>query len=410
MPYHMEPLTDQFHCTQAMPASQHHQSPPYAPTTAALGGSPTVKVDVPICAIFMVLYILGAVAHMAIFKTNMKRGHKFIMSGMIFGFCMARIMTTMLRIVWATRPTNIRIAIAANIFVAAGVVLLFIVNLIFAQRILRAQHPHAGWGPFAHFGFIALYVLIVITLAMVIIGNIQSFYTLNLNTRRIDRDLILYGGTFYTVISFLPIPIALASLAFPRKQRTEKFGQGRFRNKIIILLAASTLLCLGAAFRVGINYAGGKRPRNHPAHYQDKACFYIFNFVVEILVIYLYIVVRVDKRFHVPNGSHGPGDYSRTAKLANSEEALAEEDARGSGKLEKNIATEEETFDDMTAAEVAASQNSHDHDHQSQSHSDLESGVKQPVSSADGNANAVEDENEKMVAVPAAAHHTTPGS
>ena len=332
-------------------------SPPYLPTTAGLGGAPTISLDVPICAVFLFLYILGAIFHMTFFQLNMRRGHKFIISGLMFGFCMARNVTCTLRIVWACYPTNIRLAIAAQVFVAAGVILLFIINLLFAQRILRAQHPNAGWHPIAHFGFIAIYVLIVVTLAMLITSVIQSFYTLNLNTRRIDRDIQLYGQTFYTIVSFLPIPIALLSLAFPRKQRTEKFGEGRFRHKIYILLLASTLLCLGATYRLGTSFKTPV-PRSEAPAYFSKGAFYAFNFGVEILVIFLYVVVRVDKRFWIPNNSHKAGDYGRGKSgsdmlAAEEKNDLAKEMSRGNGKIERHIGTEEEVFDDMSPEEVA---------------------------------------------------------
>ena len=319
--------------------------PPYPATTAALGGLPTIGLDVPICAVLMVLFIIGAASHMTIFKVNMKRGHKFIISGMMFGFCMSRIVTMTLRIVWAVYPHDAKIAIAANVFVAAGVVLLFVINILFAQRIIRASHPNSGWHPIFHYAFIALYVLIVLTLIMLITSVIQSFYTLNLNTRRIDRAIQLYGGTFYAVISFLPIPLVVGGLIIPRKTRVEKFGTGRFRHKIAILLLATVLLCAGATFRVAVNYAGGKRPRTDPAAYQSKACFYIFNFTVEILVIYLYVLVRVDKRFFVPNGSHGPGDYSRKPE--------ATEFTKDEREGDMHIASEEEVFDDMSTEEMA---------------------------------------------------------
>ena len=322
------------------------EGPPYAVKTAALGGLPTIGVDVAICSVFLVLFLIGAVAHMTIFQLNMKRGHKFIMSGMMFGFCMARIVTQVMRIVWAAYPTNIRVAIAANVFVAAGVVLLFVVNLIFAQRIVRAAHPRSGWHPVFHWFFIGIYVLIVLSLIMLITATIQSFYTLNGNTRRIDRDIQLYGQTFYAIIAFLPIPIVIGGLAIPRRTRLEKFGSGRWRHKIAILLASSALLCLGATFRTGVNFAGGTRPANDPAGYQNKACFYIFNFLLELIVIVLYIVVRVDRRFWVPDGSHGPGDYSRQkAEELNTE-------TRGEGKLESAIAPEEEVFDDLSAEDI----------------------------------------------------------
>ena len=96
-------------------------SGPYPPTTASLGGLPTVGVDVPLCAVFLVLYIIGAVSHMTILQVNLRRGHKFVISGLLFGFCMSRLVTMILRIVWATRPTNLRLGIASNVFVYAGV-------------------------------------------------------------------------------------------------------------------------------------------------------------------------------------------------------------------------------------------------------------------------------------------------
>ena len=257
------------------------------------------------------------------------------MSGLLFGFCMARITSCVLRVVWATRPTNIRLAIAAQIFVAAGVVLIFVINLIFAQRIIRAAHPHSGWHPLFSRLLISIYVLIVVSLVMLITATVQSFYTLNLNTKRIDRDIQLYGQTLFAIVSFLPIPMVVAGLVVPRKTRIEKFGSGRWRSKIYILLTATFLLCLGATFRVGTNYKT-PRPRNNPAPYHNKACFYVFNFVVEILVLILYVVLRVDLRFHVPDGSHGPGDYSGRNKQGT--------DHREGGIGRVN--TEGEVFDD----------------------------------------------------------------
>ena len=301
----MENLSDSIFKEQ----QQRPQHAPYPSENAALGGLPTVGTDVPITSVFLVLYLCGAVANMTILQLNNRRGHKFLMSGMMFGFCMARITTCVMRIVWATRPTNVSVAIAAQIFVAAGVILLFVVNLLFAQRILRAAHPHSGWHPVVHWGFLGTYVLIVITLIMLITANVQTAYTLNKNTKRIDRSIILYGQTFYTIVSFAPFPLVIGGLLIPRKSRLEKFGSGRFRTKITILLTAAFLLCLGASFRVGTNFKT-PRPRDDAPSYYSKACFYIFNFVVEILVLFLYILVRVDRRFHVPNGSKAAGDYS----------------------------------------------------------------------------------------------------
>ena len=50
-----------------------------------MGGIPTKAVDIPVCAVFMVLYIIAGALHMATFQKNKKRGKKFIFGGMMFG-------------------------------------------------------------------------------------------------------------------------------------------------------------------------------------------------------------------------------------------------------------------------------------------------------------------------------------
>jgi hypothetical protein len=291
---------------------QSAKGPPYLPTTAGIGGLPTKNVDDPISAVFLVLFVIGAASHMTIFQINMRRKKKFVMSAMIFGFCMARITTMTMRLVWASHPTNLSVAIAAQVFVAAGVLLLFIVNLIFAQRIVRASHPHWAWAKWFSLAFKLYYASIVVMLVALITCTVQSFYTLSHNTRRIDHDVQLVGGTYFAVSAFLPIPLMLLRLIIPDRPPIEKFGHGRFRTKIVILLFSSVLLTLGAAFRSGVNYV--PRPSNDPAWYDSKECFYLFNFTIEIIVVALYAIVRIDKRFHIPNGSHGPGDYLGISK------------------------------------------------------------------------------------------------
>jgi len=209
-----------------------------------------------------------------------------------------------LRIVWATKQRNTKIAISANIFVAAGTVLLFLINLLFAQRIIRAQHPRLGWHKIFGVFYRLLIVIIVLTLIAMIATVVQSFFTLNANTRRIDRDIQLYGLTFYAFVAFLPIPMVLLGLVLPKRIRTEKFGKGRFRTKIIILTVATMVLSLGACWRCGTAWAKPV-PRAESPWYFSKPFFYVFNFAVEAMVIMLYAIVRVDRRFHIPNGARG---------------------------------------------------------------------------------------------------------
>jgi hypothetical protein len=64
---------------------QKIQGPPYLPTTWALGGTPKKSVDIPITAVFLVLFMISAATHMKIFQRNNKKGHKFLFNAALFG-------------------------------------------------------------------------------------------------------------------------------------------------------------------------------------------------------------------------------------------------------------------------------------------------------------------------------------
>ncbi|RKU49013.1 hypothetical protein DL546_009702 [Coniochaeta pulveracea] len=301
-------MSDTDYVDVEIPAPPPPPPPPYLPPTAQLGGSPNRSVDVPICAVFLVFFICMAATHMTIFQINRKRGHKFFFSAVLFGFCMARIVALTTRIAWALHPRSIGVGIAAGIFTQAGVLLLFVVNLVFSQRILRAYQPTIGWHPIVKYIYLLLLFLVVTLLIMVISATVHMFFTLSPTARSTDRAIQLFCGTGFTVIAFFPIPIILLASLLPRKTRVEKFGQGRFRTKIRLVIFTATLLTLGAAFRLGTAFAAP--PIDRPGWFDSKACFYFFNFTVEAVVIFTYAVMRFDRRFHVPNGSYAPGHYA----------------------------------------------------------------------------------------------------
>ncbi|KAK8058201.1 hypothetical protein PG994_008649 [Apiospora phragmitis] len=288
--------------------------PPYLPNNAQLGGQPTVGVDVPISAVLLAIFLCLAVVHMTIFQKNRRRDHKFVFSAMLFGLSMARTAALTMRIVWANRPTDVQVAIAANILTQAGVIILFIANLFFAQRIVRAYHPSFGWHMATRLVFRFLVASVVACLIMVITCTVHMFYTLDMDARRMDRDVQLVAGTFFAFLAFIPAPAVLIASLTPRRDSrpVEKFGQGRFRSKVRLLLFTSLLLTLGAGFRIGVNF--DLRPANAPAWFHHKACYYTLNFGIEIIVSALYAAVRFDRRFHIPNGASAPGDYSRASR------------------------------------------------------------------------------------------------
>ncbi|KAK8222135.1 hypothetical protein M8818_000306 [Zalaria obscura] len=285
--------------------------PPYRSTTANIGGVPTVPIDVPICAVFIVLFVFGAICHMTLLVTNSRRGHRFRLSGMLFGYNMARITTCVMRIVWATRKTNVRIAIAANVFSNAGVFIAFIVNLVLAQRLCLSVFP--GLRKTFKTAFTALYVLVVLILAASITAIVQSVYTLRTDIHRIDRDIQLTAITMIFVIACLPLPLVLLAVVAARRHPPLPFGAGSWNGKVMTLMTTTLLAVTVAGFRLGTTWET-PRAATDPAWYDARWCYYFFNFVMDIAIIYAFLVARIDKRFHTLSKEEEEA-RSRSAKM-----------------------------------------------------------------------------------------------
>lgn len=186
---------------------------------------------------------------------------------------------------------------------------MFVANITFAQRMLRASQPGLGWNPgFAKF-LKVLYILTVMLLIIAVVAIVHSHYTSDRDKLATDLALELAAMTYFMFLAALPIILIYLAHVIPRTKTIEHFGAGRWKTKVRVLIAGSLLCLFGAAFRTGSQFLHPRRP-DDPAWYHSKACFYIFNFTIEVLVVYLYLITRVDQRFHVPNGSRKYGDYS----------------------------------------------------------------------------------------------------
>lgn len=257
----------------------------------------------------MALYLCSAVTNMTIFQRNRIHGHKFLISLILFIFSMARTVTCILRIVWAAYQRDVQIAIAAMIFNNAGVLILYLVNLIFAQRILRAMHPKIGWKPaLAHF-FRVMYALLAATLIMVIVATVIMFYTVNQSTTRACLDCQRAAVIALFILTTIPLIMVGAAFLLPRSGTTpQPFGVGSTTFKAILLLAAACLAVTISGFKLGTTWQA-PRKRMDPAWYDSRAAYYCFGFMLEIMILCLYIFGRVDKRFHVPDGSSKRKSY-----------------------------------------------------------------------------------------------------
>lgn len=161
--------------------------------------------------------------------------------------------------------------------------------------------------------FKALFILIGATLIILITATIQSSYTLDPKTRENDRAMQLFGSTVLALVATLPLPMVALTLFIPYSPLDE-FGTGRTRTKVVVLLISTTLLSIGAWYRCGIAWHDPV-PRTQPLPgYLGKGPFYIFNFLFEFQTVMMYAILRVDQRWHIPNGAKGPSSYSKPSQ------------------------------------------------------------------------------------------------
>lgn len=295
-------------------SQQQPSGPPYLPHRTALGGIPTTHVDIPICAVLLLLYLLGLLTHALIYRRNRTNDStKFRLSILIIYMCFVRLITMSMRIAWAMHTQNPRLAIASQVFTTAGVLLLYVLNIVFCQRIMRAWHPRFGWKRVTSWAFPVFYATIPLSLVALITAFVQSLYTLDLGAREADHAVQMYGITFFLTVAVFPVPFILVNyLLFLVERRRGKelpvenmfpTMAGDVGKSAGIVVLATLVLVTGMGFRTGTSWAAPRSPSD-PAWYDSKACYYLFNFVTELAVVLLYAAVRVDRLFFV----RGKGD------------------------------------------------------------------------------------------------------
>ncbi|KAG8531290.1 uncharacterized protein KY384_002918 [Bacidia gigantensis] len=283
--------------------------PPYPVHVAQLGGVPNKSLDIPLCSVFMVLFLVGGAGHMTRLQLNLRRGHKFPLSGAMFGFSMARVVACIMRIIWAVYPTNVGISIAAVLFVNLGDLLCCLINILLAQSIVKALHPRVGNHKYFRYFITTSLSLLLVSLCIILGFVVSSYYTLDRKKLNDAKAGSFAGGTYNAFTSLIPIFLILISYHIPRKE-TRNFGKGSMSTKVLILLYGSLALATGFWFRVGSGYMA-PRPVNEPPPWFSKACFYIFYFTIEVSIIWGYLIMRIDLRFYMPAGPDR-GDGSRS--------------------------------------------------------------------------------------------------
>ncbi|KAF4776950.1 hypothetical protein HER10_EVM0010215 [Colletotrichum scovillei] len=293
---------------QTGPPGGPPMGPPDPANGAFPGGIPNKNIDLPVTIMFMVLFMLGAYVHLSIYRRNAKRGHKFLISDIVFDFCMIRTVTCIFRITWSIVSTR-GVVLLALITENGGAALMFAVNIFFAQRLVRSIHPKAGWcTAFSQFSLILLFSVPAFIILNMTSTIIAFFSVGNVDRLETTDDLLKFGSSWNTFLSIFPVLVVSGCLSVPGP-KPEKFGSGSQRVKVALLYLGSFLLITGQSIRLFAVF-NKELPGATPSVIYGKAVFYTTGFFFELIVVALYAVMRVDLRFHVPNGASGPGDYS----------------------------------------------------------------------------------------------------
>ncbi|EME78259.1 uncharacterized protein MYCFIDRAFT_120468, partial [Pseudocercospora fijiensis CIRAD86] len=292
---------------------------PFPPQHQGLGGSPSIYPDVWINLVFLPLFTILGILHFSLFLYNKnKRRVLFPFNAATMGFCATRTIATSLRIAWAHQPRNIHLAMTAQIFVYAGVIILIISNLWWTVRIVRAQNPRLGWSkPIT--ALIPLPIILSVAMILCLIVSVCIiFYLPDPFHQLVGRTIQQTGAALFALWSLLPFPILLISICLARpNSHTDNFGdataglglKNTIPTKIFVCITSALLLASGATFRAITNFAPQIPLEAEPPWYFSKPCFYVFNFTLEISVVAFWLVIRADKIFHTPNGAKGPGSY-----------------------------------------------------------------------------------------------------
>lgn len=187
-----------------------------------------------------------------------------------------------------------------------------LVNIFFAQRIIRSIHPNFGWHPF----FRVTTLFFIFSVPAVILTNSTaigvSFFKIE-DQERVDTALnvLKAGVSWIMLLAVLPVVAVLFAAVIPGP-KPERFGTGDTHNKIAVLMIGAILLIAGHSIRLSSTL--NPEPPGSTSKLLSKEVFYTTGFMLEIFVVVFYAVARIDLLFHIPNGSSGPGDYSRKPK------------------------------------------------------------------------------------------------
>jgi len=275
-------------------------NPPYPPTDWPLGGLPSIRIDVAVMAVFLFLFLIGLVLHLALLAASVLRRGGFVLHSLMSLFCAIGITALGIRMASTVAGTNGYLYVGSVELVAILTILLVLINLAYAHRIIRGQHPVLGILSYA--AFAVLYLLILFAAAVLLAGVGQPYFTLDSLTRYNDRAFRIFGWTFFAIVALLPIPMIAISSCLPSRRR----DAGSWYLQAWLLTLGTILVALQVWYIAGVEWArvtiNTTRFLPIPGWLQ-RGWYYIMIWTIDVIIIFLYAAARGPSRF----GRRGTG-------------------------------------------------------------------------------------------------------
>ncbi|KAK4446106.1 hypothetical protein QBC34DRAFT_470208 [Podospora aff. communis PSN243] len=265
------------------PSTIQPELPRSAPTTP----HPTPLPDIPICAVLLLLFLSAIPLHLHRPKTTPSPRTVPLPARLLLIFTLLRTTALALRIATAARPASSGLAIASSAFTSAGVAILLVLNLVLTRRWLR-DYSRFGHGVHLLRLFRFLVFCVISCLVMVVSASVDRFFLRDEGNLRSARDVVRAGMCI--LLGLAGVPVAGVGVGMvPGVREGEKMREDGRRGWVRMgaLVGTAVLLMVEVGFRTGVEFQTAE------GWWNGRAALYCFVFGVEVVVVWVYGVVRV---------------------------------------------------------------------------------------------------------------------
>ncbi|KAG5359730.1 hypothetical protein CJU90_5568 [Yarrowia sp. C11] len=311
------------------------------------GNFPT-KSDIAPSAIFVAVNGILMCGHFYVFGRGYMRNHHFWPSFGLGWHCILNMLGFGMRIGWASNVLNIQLGIASTVMIVVSIVYVNAMNLLLAHRILTFRHPETGDATWFGWIMIGIYMVIIGVIVMAVISQVVIFlYFLDYNHWRqatgamqassVFATLVAIGGVGLIGLAYV-LPRGALSLHHDDRRRlpasniesygmfyfppkysqvlqyeadpSAKIDSGKLAARVLngrdlsssaaIIIVTSLILTTTAAMRCATCFLGERWALNVAPIYSNTL-FYIGFGLFETIANVIFLVVRIDLRFYIPD-------------------------------------------------------------------------------------------------------------